>query len=227
MSNSDNPKGILTAGDREYLRDKSLKSGSAERTARKRIRERVRDGIIDFSILLTHLESRDRAKVMLNSDGEPFMRGHSVDVGSPRELEWDLIEVENSEIVLSVGGIRSMCAFGFQSLLDTLDEIGFFETEGVHPKSVIENLVEESLQDAYGSNDRACDVSVDISITEYDGDLDEIEERFYSGEPVSEQEVEYLISTRRIGFEEMVRYVHDETRHKNKDDHYDDNRGFE
>jgi hypothetical protein len=170
---------------------------------------------MDFAILLPHLEARDRAQIILYSDGESSLfRPHNGESVGPEEIMWDLVELDETDTVLSTGGIRSMCAFGFRSLLDTLNEIDFFETEGVHPESVIESLVEESLQDAYGCNGVACDVEVSISVEFKDVDLNQIEKRFRAEEPVSKQEVQYLISNRRIEFEEMVEYVRDETRHK-------------
>jgi uncharacterized coiled-coil DUF342 family protein len=63
---------------------------------------------------------------------------------------------------------------------------------------VVEALVTEALQDAYGHFDAVRDVTVDISVGEPDVDLDEIKERFDKGEKLDIDEAETLIRTRKI-----------------------------
>lgn len=57
-------RGVLSPADREFLRgDRELSSVQAERNARARIRERVYDALLDFEVLVEHLEARDRELV--------------------------------------------------------------------------------------------------------------------------------------------------------------------
>lgn len=57
-------RGVLSSADREYLRgDRDLSSVQAERNARARIRARVYDALLDFEVLVEHLEARDRELV--------------------------------------------------------------------------------------------------------------------------------------------------------------------
>lgn len=58
------PRGILTKTDREFLLgDGDLASKQATYNARSRIRERVLNGILDFSILFHHLDNRDLKQI--------------------------------------------------------------------------------------------------------------------------------------------------------------------
>jgi len=53
-------RGVLSPADREFLRgDRELSSVQAERNARARIRERVYDALLDFEVLVEHLDDRD------------------------------------------------------------------------------------------------------------------------------------------------------------------------
>ncbi|MFC3477606.1 hypothetical protein [Halobacterium litoreum] len=61
MSDSDKrDRGVLTEADRAFLRgDRELGSVQSERNARARIRDRVYDALLDFEVLVEHLEDRD------------------------------------------------------------------------------------------------------------------------------------------------------------------------
>jgi len=53
-------RGVLTEADRAFLRgDRELSSVQAERNARARIRDRVYAALLDFEVLVEHLEDRD------------------------------------------------------------------------------------------------------------------------------------------------------------------------
>ena len=62
-------RGILTPADRRYLRgDEELTEGS-EYNTRRRIRERVRNSILDFAILYDHLDESDLSKIFKTDEG--------------------------------------------------------------------------------------------------------------------------------------------------------------
>lgn len=229
---SDRTAGILTNGDIEYLRGNSSKSDAANRNQRMRIRKRVRSAITDFSLLFAHMEPKDRLQVMLSSDGRsPIMRHHQGEELGPPELEWDIVEVNEDVPPIMTGGFRSMHAFCYQCLFESLEGLDFFESEDVHSVEIIQSLVEEGLEDAYGSIGTVRDVDVNITVSDPDVNLDRLESKFRSDKPLSNKEVEYLIHCRRISFEEMVEFVRDESRHRSEDsrasDNQHDNRGFE
>jgi hypothetical protein len=71
QNDSDRERGILTEADIKYLRgelDKDLSDG-AEFNTRRRIVNRTREALLDFTILLNHLNDRDLEKVFSLSGG--------------------------------------------------------------------------------------------------------------------------------------------------------------
>ena len=230
MSENDRGRGMLTEKDIQLLRGESSKSDAAKRNHRRRMRKRIRNALMDFAIVFEHLEPRDRIQILLLAEGNsPFLKPHTGEEIGPPEIEWDLIDPEGSSYPLMVGGMRSMHAFCYLSLFEALEGRDFFEQEEVHPTEIVESLVKEGLQDTYGKIGIPMSVDVNISITKEDFDLPEIKQRFDDGEPVSEEEVQQLIYTRQISFEEMVEYVRDESRHKEMDSDRseDTDRGYE
>lgn len=60
----DRPRGMLTSADREYLQaDNSDISSKSEAQKRYRIRQRVTNGLLDFSLLVNRLPERDREQI--------------------------------------------------------------------------------------------------------------------------------------------------------------------
>jgi hypothetical protein len=55
---------LLTRRQREYLRsEKEFESGQSERDMRYKIRERIKNGLLDFELLADELEPRDRKQI--------------------------------------------------------------------------------------------------------------------------------------------------------------------
>ncbi|MFC7198751.1 hypothetical protein [Halospeciosus flavus] len=74
----DRGRGVLTQSDREFLLGrKSDYTEQSRRQKRSRIRRRVRNAILDFSILFEHLDERDREMVFDPDDDyrEEYTRG--------------------------------------------------------------------------------------------------------------------------------------------------------
>lgn len=62
--NVDRPRGILTKSDREFLGGINQPSSAVgQRKARKRIRERIKNGVLDFMFLWRFLEDRDLEQI--------------------------------------------------------------------------------------------------------------------------------------------------------------------
>jgi hypothetical protein len=74
---SERERGILSKRDRAYLLGYSdIESGSArERNVRRDIRERTRNAILDFSLLLEELEDKDREQIFSSNNAERFDNG--------------------------------------------------------------------------------------------------------------------------------------------------------
>jgi len=74
----DRGRGVLTPSDREYLLGRKTDyTDHSEKQKRNRIRRRVRNAILDFSILFEHLEDRDRETVFDpdDEDRDAYTRG--------------------------------------------------------------------------------------------------------------------------------------------------------
>lgn len=69
MPGPDRKRGILTTDDRDYLTGRKSLGAGSERNARKRIRDRVRNGLYDFEYLNEHLEERDVTQLVTDGDG--------------------------------------------------------------------------------------------------------------------------------------------------------------
>jgi hypothetical protein len=75
---SDRPRGILTPSDRDFLLGRKTDyTEHSMKQKRNRIRRRVRNAILDFSILFANLEERDRETVFDpdDEDREAYTRG--------------------------------------------------------------------------------------------------------------------------------------------------------
>ena len=70
-ADSDRPRGILTPSDRDFLLGRKTDyTDHSKKQKRNRIRRRVRNAILDFSILFEYLEQRDRKTVFDPDDDE-------------------------------------------------------------------------------------------------------------------------------------------------------------
>lgn len=70
MPAPDRDRGILTVDDRDYLSDRKNLNPGSERNARRRIRDRVRNGLYDFEYLTEELEDRD-VEQLVTANSEP------------------------------------------------------------------------------------------------------------------------------------------------------------
>ncbi|MEY7852043.1 hypothetical protein AB7C87_22895 [Natrarchaeobius sp. A-rgal3] len=70
-ADADRPRGILTPSDRDFLLGRKTDyTDHSKKQKRNRIRRRVRNAILDFSILFEYLEERDRNTVFDPDDDE-------------------------------------------------------------------------------------------------------------------------------------------------------------
>lgn len=77
-ADSERPRGILTPSDRDFLLGRKTDyTEHSKKQKRNRIRRRVRNAVLDFSILFEYLEERDRSTVFApdDEDREAYTRG--------------------------------------------------------------------------------------------------------------------------------------------------------
>ncbi|QLG28074.1 hypothetical protein HUG10_11145 [Halorarum halophilum] len=77
-ADADRPRGILTPSDRDFLLGRKTDyTEHSKKQKRNRIRRRVRNAILDFSILFEYLEERDRNTVFDpdDEDREAYTQG--------------------------------------------------------------------------------------------------------------------------------------------------------
>lgn len=68
---ADRGRGILTPSDREFLLERKTDyTEHSKKQKRNRIRRRIRNAILDFSIIFEHLEDRDRETIFNPDDDE-------------------------------------------------------------------------------------------------------------------------------------------------------------
>lgn len=88
MGDHNTGSGILTGDQRQYLRGQSeIEPGSSrERNMRRRIRQRVRNAVLDFGILNRHLDQEDLAQALEVDESYPTRK-------EPEEMRKELRRV--------------------------------------------------------------------------------------------------------------------------------------
>lgn len=71
----DRPRGLLSRADREYLLGLTeMEHEQSKRNAEARIRQRVTEGIVDFYLLVRHLQRKDRKQIFEKGMDDPAFR---------------------------------------------------------------------------------------------------------------------------------------------------------
>lgn len=210
MSEDDRPRGILSPADRAYLRgEREFESESGARQARRRVRERTRHGIVDLGLVFHLMEQRDRDQLRLEYDPNSIYQLLAKDAEgavAPDELVWDAINSDAFPWPIFTGGLKATAALGNLLLYEQLVEV-FGMSMGRYEEIVAE-MVEEGLKDALAGKDLSIAASVDVEIETLDVSIDELRQRFESGDDeLAPEEVELLAHHRRLSPEEMSEYV--------------------
>lgn len=70
--------GLLTYDDREYLLGQKSLSEAVEAQSRQRLRDRVRNGLLDFELLLGEMEERDVSTIFSQMTEPPWPREEDI-----------------------------------------------------------------------------------------------------------------------------------------------------
>lgn len=184
MSESDGRgRGILTQEDREFLRgEREHISQGAKYNTRRRIRQRVEDGILDLDLLLRELEESERAKIMDELSFDP-------PDDDPEDLSEDQSEDEAGHITARItagGGPAPLRhALGFLFLLH--EDAQQFEMSLISALSFASRQRKGTLYHK---------VSVDIDLTEWSRrDIQAMKKKVEEGDTdaLSREEQDFLI----------------------------------
>ncbi|MBC9988403.1 hypothetical protein E4P24_18840 [Haloferax sp. AS1] len=178
----DRDRGILTPDDRTYLRgEKEYSSEQSEIDARYRIRKRIKDSILDFSVILSNLSQKDREQVFRSNAPQQDSGGET----SLSDFE------EFIKKTRFVKGIENAIAFLYLGISD-LDwdfeevvEAGVRSAEEKHGK-VVEN------------------VSVSIHIDYSEPDFEELMLKLESGEGLTRDEMSALIRSNEFEIDQAT-----------------------
>lgn len=176
IPDDDRPRGILTEADRSFLKGKKeFSSEQSERDARYRIRQRIKNSILDFSIITRYLDSKDRDQIF-----KPLAQK------SGNSLE-EFQETLNSE------------AFN-QFVEDTMlingvsDTFGFFYKATKSADVSFEEMLESTIEDIESDDGYVVEeVNVSIEIERKQPDIQELKSKMEQGEALSSNEIATLV----------------------------------
>jgi hypothetical protein len=172
-------RGILTPDDRKFLKgEKKYQSEQSERDARYRIRSRIKDAILDFSILLHHLDRHDREQIFSTYEGVSGLSNDSDELSG--EAFRDFVE-----------------ATMFQNGIS--DAISFFTLGIEDTNEPVDSMLETGIAGAEEEKGYLVDeVTVEISVKREKPEIEALLEKFESGEPLTEEELEAVIRSGEI-----------------------------
>ena len=167
----DRDPGILTYDDREYLF--GMKEGvteGSEAQLRQRMRDRIRNGLLDFELLLYFLDDREIQTIFDNISEPPWPSGSD---GS------DVYHGSEYALAFIYHGITECTHANFENLLE----------------SAIEHSGGRSENAQKGPHDRVADATVNIEVEWKIGTIDHQHalEKLRSGQDLSIQEIGSLV----------------------------------
>ena len=180
------PNALLTDAQRRYLRGNGEYSPGHERKKRGEIRERIRNSLLDFTLLTWRLEDRDREQVFgplrETPDGEGYEHqgsGHRVETFEQGEL---------------LSGLHNALGFLYRATEDATPSSSSFE-------HFLGTAIARSLPGPVR------DVTVDIDVDrEERPDLETAKAQLRDGAPLTDAEFRVLIEHRGVKNREVVEH---------------------
>lgn len=175
IPDDDRPRGILSQADRQFLRgEKEYNSEQSKRDARYRIRERVKNSILDFSILYQHLDQRDRDQIF-----SPLSRDHEEVLGSDPEMSKESVS-HMIEEGMFIAGITDCLSFFYR------------ETQGRNIS--FEDMFREAVRDMEEQKGYIVnDVSLKIDIEREQPEMEDLINRLNQGDSLTKEEISAII----------------------------------
>ena len=142
MSQKDRDRGVLTPADREFLTGERELSDQSAYNARVRIRNRVRNALLDFEILFNELSERDRERIF-----------------GPMQKDLPRYELPDGTPIKSRNGISPPISWAM------VDAVAFLYEATIESYMSFKNLIEAGVWQAHPkhhSDRRLVDVTVNI-----------------------------------------------------------------
>lgn len=164
------PSGLLTYDDREYLFGQKDLEEHVEAQLRQRLRDRIRNGLLDFELLLGCLDEQEIETIFSDMTPPP----------APNQSKG--IEVYNG----------SVFAIGFlYHVISTQTSVDF---EGVVEEAIEQASSYREHTDSRGNELTAeATVNIDVNWNVWEIDYDGAREKLKQGEPLSDSEIAGLV----------------------------------
>lgn len=172
MPDSDDPRvdrgrGILTKTDRQFLLGQVSYEGQQLRNRRGYIRERIANGIIDFSIINDQLNPRDRNQIFSDIDYEP---GQGIG-----------------------NGVQASVGFLLPGIVDTLSYLYKGSADQNVPFEIlVERGVRKAINQERGAEFGVLNVDLDIEYVDQ-GNIESLVEDLIAGKDISSREAEVVM----------------------------------
>lgn len=179
-------RGILTPQDREFLRGERehISQGSKYNT-RRRIRERIEDAILDFSLLLDEFDDRDRERVF-----------------GPRKR---FVPTDEHEDVINIRPEESVDPAMRRALIDAVAFLyGASRDAGIFPRQVVESGFWEAYPREHPDREIR-EVNLDV---EWDNREDLLDAALYNlqdGRTLSAPQLRVLMESDEVSDEELLK----------------------
>lgn len=176
----DIPSGLLSKGQRKYL----LGGDVADKYSMDhRLRERIRHGLVDFSILYEHHPDSQRAKTFERSERERIRQELDESRNLRRADSLSTTDIRDSVLP----GMRDAIAYFYLGLIDRGYGTDNFE-------ELIRNAVKQA-EERLEEDDTIVDVGVSITAEPRGESRRELREMYLAGEELSRDQMLALIET--------------------------------
>lgn len=182
IPSDDRDRGILTPDDRKFLKGKKeYSSVQSERDVRYRIRKRIKNGILDFSLLFAHLDKNDRKQVFSNYNAPEKFRDDEAGFTSE-----DVEELLSS--TMFANSVSNTIAFLYLGVTDVGEDIIPVIKSAIHDAEENKGYLVDEL-------------TVKIEIGKTEPDTEKLADKFRKGEPLSKEELGILLKSGEIEIE--------------------------
>lgn len=185
-------RGILSAADRNYLRNPEEYSRQAANARQRRIVERVRNGLLDFQYLADPEFPEEYLEQAFASTQDGPVRGPVVSITAAEDAE----KIAKSDPEVKNGATEAITTF-----------------HRIYPPATFNNMVEEAVQTAvarYYSGIEVVDASYNPDIRERDSVHDRAKKKLDNDDPLTPRETKLLLEYGEVDPDRVVEHVRED-----------------